>query len=94
MSVKKIFFVFILFWISNASFAQFASVRGVILDANNKAVGNVNISCSGVRTQSNATGFYQIKIPANQKETIVFTHISLKKATAFCKSERERRARV
>ncbi|WP_222617364.1 TonB-dependent receptor [Flavobacterium muglaense] len=83
MSVKKIFFVFILFWISNTSFAQFASVRGVILDANNKAVGNVNISCSGVRTQSNATGFYQIKIPANQKETIVFTHISLKKATLF-----------
>ena len=81
MSIKKIVFVFIMFWIGCSSFAQTVRVKGVILDKNNQPVDNVNVSCLGIRTQSNAQGFYQINIPINQKVTIIFTHVSLKKSS-------------
>ncbi|WP_367773917.1 carboxypeptidase-like regulatory domain-containing protein [Flavobacterium sp. WC2421] len=81
MNIKKIFFVWILFWTGWSSFAQTSRVKGVILDKNNKPVDDVNVFCSGRSTQSNAQGFYLIIIPANQKVTLVFSHVSLKKAT-------------
>lgn len=81
MNIKKIIFVFIAFILGLSSFAQSALVKGIILDINNQPIGNVNVSSSGIRTQSNANGFYLLKIPENQKVTITFTHVSLKKAT-------------
>lgn len=81
MSVKKASFIFIVFWIGFNSFAQFAKVKGTILDVENKPISNVNISCLGTITQSNASGFYFIKVPLNQKVTLVFTHVSLKQVT-------------
>ncbi len=63
--------------------AQSATVKGVILDKKNQPVENANISCLGVGVQSNANGFYNITVPANKKVGIVFSHISLKKATIF-----------
>ena len=81
MNINKIFFVWILFWVGLSSFAQTSRVKGVILDKNNKPVDNVNVFCSGRSAQSNAQGFYLITIPANQKVTLVFSHVSLKKAT-------------
>ena len=42
---------------------------------------NVNITCLGVTTQTNGNGAYVLKIPANQKTSIFFTHVSFKKAT-------------
>ncbi|WP_414000347.1 carboxypeptidase-like regulatory domain-containing protein [Flavobacterium sp. W1B] len=62
-------------------FAQTARVKGIILDKNNQPIDNVNVSCSGIGTRSDANGFYQIKIPVNQKVIVVFTHLALKKAT-------------
>ncbi|MFB0911084.1 MAG: TonB-dependent receptor, partial [Flavobacterium sp.] len=35
------------------------------------------------RAQSNENGFYLVSVPVNQKVAIVFTHVSLKKATVF-----------
>ncbi|MNQ54418.1 TonB-dependent Receptor Plug Domain protein [compost metagenome] len=81
MSVSKIIFVFFFCWIGSISFGQTATVKGIILDKNNQAVENVNVSCSGIGTQSNGNGFYEITIPANKMAVIVFSHVSLKKTT-------------
>ena len=61
--------------------AQSASIKGVILDKNNQPVPNVNVSSENIVTRSNANGFYLLKIPAAKKVVVVFSHISLKKAT-------------
>lgn len=63
------------------SFAQTARVKGVILDEANNPVENVSITCLDKSTTSNENGFYLIAIPANQKVTLVFSHVSLKRAT-------------
>jgi hypothetical protein len=81
LSINKIILVFFFFSISSAIFAQSAIVKGVILDKKNQPVENANISCLGIGVQSNANGFYSITVPANKKVGIVFSHISLKKAT-------------
>jgi hypothetical protein len=81
LSRKKIIFVVVAFCFGFCSFAQFSSLKGVVLNKKNQPIENVNVFCSGVRTQSDADGFYQIKTPVNQKVTVIFTHISLKKTT-------------
>ncbi len=69
------------FLIGLVSFAQTARVKGIILDENNNPVEEVNITAQEKSTKSNANGFYQLTIPANQKIQLVFTHTSLKKNT-------------
>jgi hypothetical protein len=80
LSLNKIIFAFLF---TSIGFAQSAQVRGVILDKKNLPLDNVNVSCSGIRTQSNKNGFYQMQVPANQKVAVIFTHVSLKKITVF-----------
>jgi hypothetical protein len=62
-------------------FAQTARIKGVILDQNKQAVRDVTISTSGKTAISDATGFYALEVPANQKITILFSHISFKRIT-------------
>ncbi|TDE45849.1 TonB-dependent receptor [Flavobacterium rhamnosiphilum] len=81
MNTNKLIFVFFFCFISLPLLAQTARIKGVILDKNNQPVENVNVSYSSIGTQSNKNGFYDIKVPANQKVTLVFTHVSLKKIT-------------
>ena len=81
MSTNKLIFVFFFFFASLPLLAQTARIKGVILDKNNQPIENVNVSYSSFGTQSNQNGFYDIKVPANQKVTLVFTHVSLKKIT-------------
>jgi len=81
LSTNKLIFVFFFFFVSLSLLAQTARIKGVILDKNNQPVGNVNVSYSSIGTQSNKNGFYDLKVPANQKVTLVFTHVSLKKIT-------------
>jgi len=69
------------FFIGFHFYAQTARVKGLIFDENNKPVENVNISCLNKSTNSNANGFYELMIPANQKVVLVFSHVSLKKIT-------------
>lgn len=83
MSANKIIFGFFFFWIGFVSFAQSARVKGIILDKNNQPIDNVNVSCFGIVTQSNANGFFNIMVPANKKAVVVFSHVSLKKATVI-----------
>jgi len=81
LSVKKSIFIIIALCINFFSFAQYARVKGIILNDNNQPVANVNVSCLGTSTNSDAYGFYLIKVPSNQKVSIDFTHVSLKKVS-------------
>ena len=81
MNANKLVFVFLFFLIGLSLSAQTARIKGVILDKNNQPVENVNVSYSSIGTQSNKNGFYDLKVPANQNVTVVFTHVSLKKIT-------------
>ncbi|TDD75207.1 TonB-dependent receptor [Flavobacterium caseinilyticum] len=81
MSLNQLLSVFLFFSFGLSVSAQSSRIRGVILDKNNQPVENVNVSYSNFGTQSNQNGFYDLKVPANQKVTLVFTHISLKKVT-------------
>lgn len=58
--------------------AQTATVRGVILDENTLPVSDVNIVLGDLGTKSNVNGFYRIDIPAGEKITLSFSHISYK----------------
>ena len=61
--------------------AQTARIKGVILDENNQPVEDVDVRANGEKTNSDETGFYILKIPANKKVTVVFSHISNKRTT-------------
>jgi hypothetical protein len=47
------------------------------------------VTAAGNRTQSNENGFYRLRIPVDQKVAVVFTHVSLKKATVYLTLQRE-----
>ena len=74
---------FLFFFIGLVGFAQTARVKGIILDENSQPVDEVNIAAEGKNTKTNANGFYELTIPANQKVQVIFTHVSLKKSTAI-----------
>jgi hypothetical protein len=82
LKLKNLFFTIVLLFIGNFVFAQFARVKGIILDENNNPVENVNISYQTKSTITNSNGFYTLTVPANKKITLIFSHISLKKTTA------------
>ncbi len=82
MKLKNLLFTIVLLFIGNFVFAQFARVKGIILDENNNPVENVNISYQTKSTITNFNGFYTLMVPANKKITLIFSHISLKKTTA------------
>ena len=63
-------------------FAQTATISGVILNNEKLPVEGVNIKANNDGTQTNANGFYSLKIPSNTDVTIFFTHISHKSVTA------------
>ena len=81
MSPKQRIALVFFFFITLIITAQTARIKGVVLDKNNRPVENVNVSYSNIGTQTNKNGFYDLKVPANQNITIIFTHISLKKIT-------------
>ncbi|WP_335975377.1 TonB-dependent receptor [Gaetbulibacter jejuensis] len=66
---------------STMAFSQNATIRGVILDENDTPIYDVNIKAGDLGTATNINGFYELKIPANQDVTIVFTHLSHKPIT-------------
>ncbi|POY41140.1 TonB-dependent receptor [Flavobacterium alvei] len=81
MGLNKIILVVLFFCFGVVTSAQTARIKGVILDKNNQPATNVNVSCQSVGTRSNVNGFYILTVPANQKVVVVFSHVSLKKAT-------------
>ncbi len=83
MSANQLLPVFLFVFLSLTLSAQTARIKGVILDKNNQPVENVNVSYSSGGTRTNENGFYNLKIPANQQVTLLFTHLSLKKITVI-----------
>lgn len=69
------------FFISVAAFAQTARIKGVILDENNQPIEDADISYKNTSATSNKNGFYILTVPANQKITIIFSHLSNKSAS-------------
>jgi len=70
------------FLVGFTAYSQTAKIQGVILDENSVPVSEVNVTAGINSTKTDATGFYMISVPANQKIDIVFTHVTLKKNTA------------
>jgi hypothetical protein len=76
----NILFSSLFLFLGITAFSQTARVKGVILDKNNKPVENVNVSSGTSATTTDATGFYQLIVPANQKVILTFTHSAFKKS--------------
>ena len=70
-----------MFIVSTVVFGQTAIVKGVILDGDNRPVDNVNVSVLSTSVQSNENGFYRISVPTNKKITLLFSHITFKRAS-------------
>jgi hypothetical protein len=84
LRTNKFLFTLLFFTLSIIAFAQnqTAKVAGIVLDENNKPVENVNVSYQTKSATTNADGFYELTVPANQRVVLVFTHVSLKNITA------------
>ena len=84
MKTNKFLFTLLFFTLSIIAYAQnqTAKVAGIVLDENNKPVENVNVSYQTKSATTNADGFYELTVPANQRVVLVFTHVSLKNITA------------
>ena len=81
MSTNRLILVFFFFCLGFVATAQKARIRGIVLSSNNQPIDNVNVVCLGNSTQSNANGFFDLAVPANQQVIVIFTHVSLKKTT-------------
>ncbi|QCE42635.1 carboxypeptidase-like regulatory domain-containing protein [Psychroserpens sp. NJDZ02] len=76
-TIKLIAFLFPLFCL-----AQTGTIKGVILNEFNQPVDAVNIKSGQFGTQTNANGFFEIKITANTEVKVIFSHVSHKNITA------------
>lgn len=81
MKTKSHFFTWVFFCLFFLANAQTARIKGIILDKNNNPVEGVNINYLDKGTTTNDNGFYVLTLPANQKVTLVFSHVTLKTAT-------------
>ncbi|WP_306353885.1 TonB-dependent receptor [Flavobacterium sp. '19STA2R22 D10 B1'] len=66
---------------SLSAFAQTARIKGIILNENNQAVEGVSVSYKKLGTTTNENGFYSLTIPANEKVTLIFSHVAHKKSS-------------
>lgn len=82
MNTKKLLTTFVLLTINIFSYSQIATLKGIILDENNRPIPNVSIKAGNDGTETNINGFYILRITANQDIEIDFTHISFKKITS------------
>lgn len=66
--------------------AQTAQVKGIVLNTEQQPIANVSVSILDsipiVTTQTDASGFYLLNIPANNYVTLIFSHITYKKSSA------------
>lgn len=83
MKPKHLFLVPLFFLTVSICFSQTATLKGVILNENNKPIEGVNIKTNnGNGTQTNSNGFFTLNIAANTNVIVSFTHISYKKVEA------------
>ena len=82
LKAKQLLTTIIFFSVLTLSFAQNATIKGIILDKNNQPIEKVNVKTDNNGTATNTNGFYIITIPANKEITIEFTHLSHKKVVS------------
>ena len=70
--------VLLLLLCNTLSFAQNATITGIVLDDNNQPLADVNISTQGLGTITSSNGFYILEITADIENTITFSHIAHK----------------
>lgn len=58
--------------------AQTASITGVVMDGDNKPLSNVNVTSLSGGTFSDSDGFYVLRIIADKKTSITFSHLGHK----------------
>lgn len=74
--------ILFLLLIPYVALSQSATIRGVILDGLDTPIEGVNIKASNDQgTQTNANGFYLLKIPADQEIKVEFTHLSYQRVS-------------
>ena len=75
--MKKI--LLILFLFPTIVWGQKTSIiKGFVKDSNNNSIENVSVQYGGTGTTTNASGYYQIRIPLNIKITLEFSHVGFK----------------
>lgn len=82
MKIKFLLSTLFLFSFIIVSYAQSATIKGVILDEFNQPLEKVNIKSGNIGTVTNNNGFYILDIPANKDVTIEFTHVTHKKVVS------------
>lgn len=82
LKAKQLLTTIVFFSVLTLSFAQNATIKGIILDENNQPIEKVNVKTDNNGTATNTNGFYIITIPANKEITIEFTHLSHKKVVS------------
>lgn len=82
MNTKKLFTTLLLLTITLYSYSQTATIKGVILNENNKPIPNVSIKAGAEGTETNKNGFYILKIASDKAISIEFSHLSYKKITS------------
>ena len=71
-------FILLLFITQLQVFAQTATLRGVLLDEENKPIENATVRANDLGTISNSNGFYLLELPANKNVEVEFSHVSHK----------------
>ncbi|MBU0765715.1 MAG: TonB-dependent receptor, partial [Bacteroidetes bacterium] len=63
---------------------QYATLNGIISDETGKPVELVNISVPGISgTTTNTKGFYEFKVPAAKRITVIFSHLEYQTDTLY-----------
>lgn len=70
-----------LFLLVCTAFGQTARVKGVLLDENQMPVEGASVRAGTKGATTNENGFYQLLIPARQRVTLIFSHLSFKNTT-------------
>ncbi|WP_233783246.1 TonB-dependent receptor [Flavivirga eckloniae] len=78
--IQLSFFLFL--FIITVSYSQTATIKGVILNENNRPIEKVSIKTGTNGTVTNSNGFFLLKIKANEDVTVEFTHLSHKKVVS------------
>jgi len=79
LNTTKLILLILALFLSIKVFSQNAEINGLILDANDFPIENVNIISNSSGTVSNSNGFYSINVNSNQDINVEFTHINFKK---------------
>ncbi len=86
MKIRYLYTLILLLFIAQHHvFAQTATLRGVLLDEENKPIENATVRANDFGTISNNNGFYLLEIPANKNVEVEFSHVRHKFVRAVFK---------